>query len=941
MNFVIGQRWISHTENHLGLGIVSDIDGRLVTISFPASAEERSYAINNAPLSRVIYKAGDQVNTMDELSLTISDVNERGGLIFYTGEDEQGDSHTIAELELDCFVNFNSPEQRLLANLFDSNAMYQLRVDTLFHTHRLQQSPVKGLLGTRTSLLPHQIYIASEVAKRFAPRVLLADEVGLGKTIEAGMILHQQLLTGLAERALIVVPDTLIHQWLVEMLRKFNLRFSIFDQARFDASLIESPEDNPFETEQLIICSLDFLTKHDEALDQALQAEWDLLIVDEAHHLQWSAEDESKVSEQYKAIEMLATISAGVLLLTATPEQMGIESHFARLRLLDPARFHDLSTFIEEEQGYQDLAEIVSQLIQLTEKEEKLSEKHFELLKPYLGSEIETIDSSTTEQTVISNIIEKLLDRHGTGRVLFRNTRSAIDDFPERQLYPVALSKPEHYAYHELYPELGADDNWTEQDPRVEWLVQHLKAIKPQKALVICANASTAKALEHYLHLKAGIRSAAFYEEMSIIERDSAAAYFADIEDGAQALVCSEIGSEGRNFQFAHHLVLFDLPLNPDLLEQRIGRLDRIGQLHPIKIHVPYFEQSAQQVLFQWLDQGLSQFTRSSSVGSSIYKQFHQSLHELLTEFDAEKLTSLVNDTNTRTEQLLKDMEQGRDPLLEYNSCRPVAANKLIELIEKDNDLKQVEEYATRLFDQFGLEQEEHSEHSVIVHPTDHMRLDSFPGLGDDSLTLTYDRQKAIAREDMAFATWEHPILAESMEMIVNSEIGNACIVTLPLKSIPAGTFLLESFHSVHYFAPSELQLSRYLPLSPSRTLVNLQGKNLSKALSFQQLNERVERMKKTIAQGVVPQIREQVEIMAKHAHQLAEQTMQPIIEQAKTHYQQAINAEIDRLKVLRKHNSGIREEEITFYEQHIESAIHCLDKATVRCEAIRVIITT
>ena len=87
---------------------------------------------------------------------------------------------------------------------------------------------------------------------------------------------------------------------------------------------------------------------------------------------------------------------------------------------------------------------------------------------------------------------------------------------------------------------------------------------------------------------KHGIRATLFHEGMSLIERDRAAAWFADPEEGAQVLICSEIGSEGRNFQFAHHLVLFDLPSNPDLLEQRIGRLDRIGQNAVIKIHVPY-----------------------------------------------------------------------------------------------------------------------------------------------------------------------------------------------------------------------------------------------------------------------------------------------------------------------------------------------------------------
>ena len=135
-----------------------------------------------------------------------------------------------------------------------------MRVATLHHRDRLQRSQVRGLLGTRTNLLAHQVYIAQEVAQRFAPRVLLADEVGLGKTIEAGMIAHHQLQTGLASRVLIVVPQPLLHQWLVEMLRKFSLPFALFDESRF-AALQETGEGNPFETEQLVLCSLEFLSE--------------------------------------------------------------------------------------------------------------------------------------------------------------------------------------------------------------------------------------------------------------------------------------------------------------------------------------------------------------------------------------------------------------------------------------------------------------------------------------------------------------------------------------------------------------------------------------------------------------------------------------------------------------------------------------------------------
>ncbi len=173
--------------------------------------------------------------------------------------------------------------------------------------------PWSGLRGQRTSLIPHQLNIAHDVGRRHAPRVLLADEVGTGKTIEAGMILHQQLLSGAAERVLIVVPETLQHQWLVEMLRRFNLRFSLFDDERYAEA--QHDADNPFETEQLVICSTDFVRRSKQRTEHLCDAEWDLMVVDEAHHLVWS---EDAPSREYMAIEQLAERVPCVLLLTAT-----------------------------------------------------------------------------------------------------------------------------------------------------------------------------------------------------------------------------------------------------------------------------------------------------------------------------------------------------------------------------------------------------------------------------------------------------------------------------------------------------------------------------------------------------------------------------------------------------------------------------------------------
>ena len=291
--FFPGQRWISDAELQMGLGTVLTVEHRTVTILFLATGETRIYAKQTAPLTRVSFTPGNRVKTHEGWSFKIDSVAEHEGLITYTGTNDNGERVIVEEGLLDNFIQINRPVDRLLTGQIDQDKWFNLRYETRQHISQLTHSDLRGITGVRTSLIPHQLYIAHEVAGRYAPRVLLADEVGLGKTIEAGLILHQQLLTERARRVLIVVPESLVHQWLVEMLRRFNLYFSIFDEARC-ASIDESSKDefgesagneNPFGTEQLILCSLEFLVHNQQRYEQALTGEWDLLVVDEAHHL--------------------------------------------------------------------------------------------------------------------------------------------------------------------------------------------------------------------------------------------------------------------------------------------------------------------------------------------------------------------------------------------------------------------------------------------------------------------------------------------------------------------------------------------------------------------------------------------------------------------------------------------------------------------------------
>lgn len=967
MSFALGQRWISDTESDLGLGTVVAIEGRIITLLFPASGEKRNYAKDDAPVTRVIFNVGDDILSHEDWTLTVTQVNEEAGLVSYIGirQDTQQEVE-LRETMLNNFIKFNKPQDRLFAGQIDRNEYYNLRYQALQHQFEQQQSDLRGLMGARVDLIPHQFYIAEEVGKRHAPRVLLADEVGLGKTIEAGLIIHQQLISGRASRVLIVLPETLQHQWLVEMMRRFNLHFSIFDEERCIEAYAES--DNPFDTEQLIICSIDFLRKKKTRFEQAVAADWDLLVVDEAHHLKWQQDEPSR---EYQVVEALAQATPGVLLLTATPDQLGHQSHFARLRLLDPDRFYDYESFVAEEQAYSGLADTVNQLLTAASISEQQAEQLKDLLQHQDISELlSQLNSSNQEQQDSAKhaLIRLLLDQHGTGRILFRNTRAAIKGFPRRQLNSIALPLPEQYktalkvakmmasggaieeqARQSLYPEEiyqefeGQNNSWCQFDPRVDWLLSLLQNNKNEKVLVICAKAHTALALEEALRTREGIRATVFHEGLSIIERDRAAAWFAQQEAGAQVMICSEIGSEGRNFQFSHHLVLFDLPINPDLLEQRIGRLDRIGQKSDIDIHVPYFEQTSQAILHDWYHHGLNAFEKICPAARNIYDAHKADLFALLSEAQPDTLAieQLIQQSHELELSLSAQLEQGRDKLLELNSAGSLSDSDVLTKLAAADVQPTFPLFALRLFDVLGINQDDKGENCLVIHPSEHMLVANIPGLPSDGATITFDRETALSRDDVHYLSWEHPIIRGGMDIILSGDTGTTSVSLLKNKALPAGTMFLELIFLVEAPASEHSQLQRYLPTTPVRVLLDKTGKDLADNVDFDTFKNQLKPVNRHLGSKLVNASQKAIHPLLAQAETIAQEKMAVIKEQANARLIQAVEQDITRLEALKAVNPSIRSEEITYLQDLLAQSSNMLNHTQLQLDSLRFIVST
>ncbi|MCK7609947.1 RNA polymerase-associated protein RapA [Acinetobacter portensis] len=935
--FAIGQRWLSDTETELGLGVLIDVDERSVSILFPKSDETRVYARSNAPLTRIIFNTKDELMDQEGTTWIVESFEDRNGVIRYdvirTLEDGTEERKSLNETRIGATIQLSKPLDRLLASQIDYKEWYDLRIESLLMQANMKSSPLRGMIGSRVGLIPHQLYIAHEVGQRFAPRVLLADEVGLGKTIEAGLIIHQQLKTGRSERILILVPDSLQYQWMIEMRRRFNLQFSLFDLTRTASIKEHDPDLNPFLTEQCIIASVDLMIDHDDLREQAMEAGFDLLVVDEAHHLMWSEEDGG--NDRYDLVEELAQQTAGVLLLTATPEQLGVESHFARLRLLDSQRFSSLDRFLDEEEQYQQTAKIAEVLM----SDLPLEEAHLAAIEGLLGHRIE----DHPEQRF--RAIHELLDRHGTGRILFRNTREAIQGFPGRDCQPAPLPAPENWSKEgklreQMWPEEAQlDGAWMETDPRVSWIMEMLRTqLKHKKVLLIARSGPVVEALENALRIHAGIRTAMFHEGMSLLERDQAAAYFAEDSYGAQILLCSEIGSEGRNFQFASDLILFDLPANPDVLEQRIGRLDRIGQENRIQIHVPYLVGTAQERMFRWYNEALNIFGNISPTAQTLQENFIVDLKDCLLTDMGQKFEELLEAVVVQREALEAELQNGRDRLLEYNSCRPIVAQEIVQALEDYDDNTTLPMFMKRFMASTNIDFDEQSNGTVIIKPTDQMQVQGLT-LDEEGMTATFYRDQAQIREDAEYLTLEHPFTESVMEMIGTQGFGSTNVAVLKSAALPQGSVLLEVWFKVDVVAPKALNLPSSLPQQLVRVLLSEKGQDLSQKIAPEILKPYIHHLDGNSCRQVVKARRDIIEARYAQALDIAKAALPNFKEQAKEVYGNKWQYEIDRLTYLKQFNPSIREDEIARLQKFQKEGISLLDGLAVTPEAIQVMV--
>lgn len=417
----------------------------------------------------------------------------------------------------------------------------------------------------------HQIQACATVLRRMRGRSLLADEVGLGKTIEAGLVLKEYLLRGLVQRALILVPASLVEQWDQELRRKFDLEFAIL---KHGTAWWEEP---------LLLASMDTakLLRH---RDKVAAASFDLVVVDEAHRLK------NQKTLAWKFLDRLAP--RYLLLLTATPVQNDLHELYNLVQLLRPGLLGTYRTFGREfmRRGDRRMPQNTQRLANL------LSE-----------TMIRTTRASTSIRFPKREVTNVLFDQSPAERELYESVTRLVRRLVQTQkenrrgaikLTLLTLQKEigsSTFAAAPTLAKLLARESPGQARVELEALLHRARAIETnakfegiqklvgssrEKFVVFTQFRATLEFLARSLRAM-GVKTVVFHGALSLREKEAAIAQF---KDRARVLVSTEAGGEGRNLQFCHLLVNYDLPWNPMRIEQRIGRLHRLGQTHDVQV---------------------------------------------------------------------------------------------------------------------------------------------------------------------------------------------------------------------------------------------------------------------------------------------------------------------------------------------------------------------
>jgi superfamily II DNA or RNA helicase len=438
----------------------------------------------------------------------------------------------------------------------------------------------------------HQVETVRKVLKQFRGRVLLADEVGLGKTIEAGIVLKEYLLRGMVDSVLVLTPPSLVGQWREELEAKFDIPCA----TTHDALLRSDPE--RFWSQKCLVASL-ALARRSEHAAPIIARSFDLVIVDEAHHLR------DRNSRSYQLVDALN--KRFLLLLSATPVQNDLTELYNVLTLLKPGIFKTLKEFraAHVTPGKPHVPANPERLRELMRGAMVRNTRAVVALKlPRRHATTIRLDGSERERTAYQELAEaaRRLAREGMNRLALHHLLGAAGSSPAAATATVRRFVGRHadaswHALAQRWAQVGTGG-------KEAALIDLLGRNPHEKKLVFVHYRET---LQHLTDLltREGLAFARFEGALSGPAKDAAIAEF---RERVPVLLCTESGGEGRNIQFCNTLINFDVPWNPMAIEQRIGRIDRIGQRREVYVFNLVTRGTLEERILGLLDEKISMF---------------------------------------------------------------------------------------------------------------------------------------------------------------------------------------------------------------------------------------------------------------------------------------------------------------------------------------------
>ena len=680
---------------------------------------------------------------------TIKALRPDGTLALMNGRTEA--PHALWPLELE-----GALLERLALGDLDDVDDFITRMNILHLLAIREADGLGSFLGGRVRLFPHQLHVAERASDTDPVRWLLADEVGLGKTIEASLILNRLVHAGKVNRCLVVAPETLTVQWLGELWRKYHQVFTLLDSERLGDVAKDFGDDfNPFELHRRTVISLEMLIARPHLTEQAVRAGIDLLVVDEAQHLRRPPGHPGEAG--WRAIAPIAALGRHVLLLSATPLEDDAHGFFRLLQLLRPQEFPEGMSFETRLAEGTPLPACTS------------STRRSDIggLPPRIGLPIELLDPKSAK---LRDAVEKAVRALPAPNVVVQ--REKIDKVRRALASGAALSAALGADEGGLRPQAQAMDA---ADARIEWLVAHAPTWRTarEKTLIFVANRETLEMVRTALSNRAHLASGVFHEELTSARRDTEVARFREI-DGPSLLVSTECGGEGRNFEFCKRLVLFDLPWKPSVVEQRIGRLDRIGRRIPVEI--VYFRPPGgigRDVVRLFEELGL--FREPLAGLETQLAHIEGALEEIALDPNAslsdERFTALIAETREARTRIREAAYQQlhRDP---YRADMGAA---ILARVPAELDELNQEVVVTA---SIGLG-------FTIAHPRGHRvfsieigngsLVDGLPGVpGGSGYVGTFDREEAVANEAIDFFSSGHPLVEGIFAHYEESPLGRA-----------------------------------------------------------------------------------------------------------------------------------------------------------------------